>query len=337
MGLPELVAAIMLAALVLYALLGGADFGGGLWDLLARGPRAAAQRSAIERALAPVWEANHVWLILVVVLLFTGFPPAFARLSIALHVPLTIALVGIVLRGSAFVFRQYGGGDDGARRRWGQVFAVASTITPVFLGVILGAITAGAGPTTGGPPPSATALGAGVSPFTVAVGLFALACFAFLAAVYLTCEADDAALADDFRRRALGAAAAVAALAVVCAALAGPGASRFAGRLVGSWWSWPLAVVTLAAALGAVAALLARRFHLARLAAIAQVALLVIGWGLAQHPVLIAPDLTIRAAAAPDRTFELLAPVLAVGSLVLFPALYWMLRVFKRRPPTAAG
>src|SRR5690606_28148857 len=106
----ELAAAgVMLAALIVYAVTGGADFGGGVWDLLARGPRAAAQRQIIDRALAPVWEANHVWLIFVLVVMFTAFPPAYARIGIELHVPLTILLFGIVLRGSAFVFRHYGG------------------------------------------------------------------------------------------------------------------------------------------------------------------------------------------------------------------------------------
>ena len=103
---PELLLAGAIGvALALYFLFGGADFGGGVWDLLASGPRAAAQRRAIAAAIGPVWEANHVWLILVVVILFTGFPPAFAAISVALHVPLTLFLIGVVLRGSAFAFR----------------------------------------------------------------------------------------------------------------------------------------------------------------------------------------------------------------------------------------
>ena len=138
--LPDVVAALMMTGLVVYALTGGADFGGGVWDLLARGPRAGAQRKLIEKAIAPVWEANHVWLIFVVVLLFSGFPTAFSALSIALHIPITLMLLGIIFRGSAFVFRQYGGGDTTA---WQRTFAVASAVTPVFLGVIVGAITTG--------------------------------------------------------------------------------------------------------------------------------------------------------------------------------------------------
>src|SRR3954466_6248314 len=98
---------VMVVALVIYVLMGGADFGGGVWDLLAAGPRRREQRALIEKALGPIWEANHVWLILVVVLLFAAFPPAFAAISIALHIPLTLFLVGVVFRGSAFTFRSY--------------------------------------------------------------------------------------------------------------------------------------------------------------------------------------------------------------------------------------
>src|SRR5436190_15882206 len=117
-NLPFAMGAVLLLGVVLYALSGGADFGGGVWDLLARGPRAAEQRRLIEGALAPVWEANHVWLILVVVVLFTAFPQAFAALATRHHGMLTAVLLGVVLRGSALVFRQYGGGGAGAAR-WG--------------------------------------------------------------------------------------------------------------------------------------------------------------------------------------------------------------------------
>jgi cytochrome d ubiquinol oxidase subunit II len=139
LGLPELVAALMVVALNAYVLTGGADFGGGVWDLFARGPRRAAQRALIANQIGPIWEANHVWLILVVVMLFTAFPAAFATLGTVLHIPLTLMLVGIVLRGSSFVFRSYGGRDDASQRRWGSIFAVASLVTPLLLGVIVAA------------------------------------------------------------------------------------------------------------------------------------------------------------------------------------------------------
>src|SRR3954453_19851471 len=137
-----LLAAVMLAALILYALLAGADFGGGVWDLLSIGPRAKAPRALISHALAPVWEANHVWLILVVVVLFTAFPPAFAAVTTGLHLPLSVMLVGIVLRGSAFTFLHYDASERN-RRRWGRAFALPSVATPVLLGVVVGALASG--------------------------------------------------------------------------------------------------------------------------------------------------------------------------------------------------
>ena len=131
----QLVAGVVMVAMVAYIVTGGADFGGGVWDLFAGGPTAARQRDVIAHALGPIWEANHVWLVLVVVLLFVCFPLAFAAIATALHVPLALMLVGIVLRGSAFTFRTYDRDDAHSRRLWGRTFAIASVITPVMLGV----------------------------------------------------------------------------------------------------------------------------------------------------------------------------------------------------------
>src|SRR6266567_3997913 len=139
--LEVIVAIFILSSLIVYALMGGADFGGGIWNLLAFGPRAKRQRQIIAHAIGPIWEANHVWLILVIVLLFTGFPRGFAVIMTALHIPLTIMLVGIVLRGSTFVFRKY----DYARgqARWSTIFGIASCFTPFFQGLSLGALATG--------------------------------------------------------------------------------------------------------------------------------------------------------------------------------------------------
>src|ERR1700747_3860573 len=133
--LETLIAAIMLASLILYAVMGGADYGGGMWDLLASGFRAKRQRQAIVEAIAPIWEANHVWLILVVVLLFSAFPRGFSAIMIALHIPITAMLIGIVLRGSAFAFRKYDSTDDAVQRRWSTVFGMACLFTPLFQGL----------------------------------------------------------------------------------------------------------------------------------------------------------------------------------------------------------
>jgi cytochrome d ubiquinol oxidase subunit II len=289
--------------------------------------------------MSPVWEANHVWLILAVVLLFTCFPRAFARLAIALHIPLTLVLIGIVLRGSAFMFRNYGG-EPSTKRHWDRVFATASLVTPVLLGVAIGAVASGAvgewqagrhvGFYEGYVAPWLT-------PFAFAVGLFALACFAFLAAVYLTLEPGDRDVQEDFRRRAIGAGVAVFLTAVLGLVLS-PQAPLVAEGLLAAPWAAALHALTGVAALAAFWGLWMRRYRVARVAAAAQVALILWGWGFAQYPYLLPPDLTIAAAAAPRITLELALGAVSVGAVVLFPSLYYLLRVFKRSsssvPPT---
>src|SRR5258708_26175 len=139
-SLELLLGGVMLVSLTFYVLLAGADYGGGVWDLLASGPRAKGQRELVAKAIAPIWEANHVWLILVVVILFTAFPPAYALISTSLHVALLLLLFGIVLRGSALIFRT---NDTQAKWQWGRIFAMASLGTPILLGVVVGAISSG--------------------------------------------------------------------------------------------------------------------------------------------------------------------------------------------------
>ena len=337
MGAPELLALVLSGALLVYVLSGGADFGGGIWDLFTRGPRAEAQRRLIERAIAPVWEANHVWLIVAVVLLFTAFPPAFAALSTRLHVPLVALLVGVVLRGSALVFRQYGG--PGGAPAWGRVFAVASAATPFFLGAVLGAITSGSA--------SERDLLAWIEPLSIATGLAAVALCAYLAAVYLTVEASarlggealeapSHELADDFRRRAIAAWIALGAATAACGVVAGLDTPRFARHLFTSAWSAPIGAGAALAAVAALVALVRRRYRAARALAIVHAAGLLCAWGAAHSPLLIAPDITVRSAAAPPVTLRVLAPVLIVGAGLVLPALYWLLRVFKR-PPGRGG
>ncbi|HUH13649.1 MAG TPA: cytochrome d ubiquinol oxidase subunit II [Longimicrobiales bacterium] len=327
-GLALVAGLVMLVALVAYAVMGGADFGGGVWDLFARGPRAEAQRQTIATAMGPIWEANHVWLIVVVVLLFTCFPRAFAVIMTALHVPIAIMLVGIVLRGSSFVFRTYDEQTAGPQRRWGRVFAVSSVVTPVLLGVVIGAISSPEirvvdGVVEGG------FFRPWLRPFPFAVGLFALAQFAFLAAVYLTVDAETEALREDFRRRALAAAVAVGALAGGTLLLAGNAAPELRAALLGRPWSWPLQLATGGAALGAIGALLGRRWLLARVLAAAQVALIMVGWGLAMSPWLVWGSVSMAEAAAPQRTLELVLLILAGGSVILLPAFYYLYRTFK--------
>jgi cytochrome d ubiquinol oxidase subunit II len=324
----ELLAAALLAALVLYALLAGADYGGGVWDLLASGPRKAEQRRLVEEAIGPIWEANHVWLILAVVLLFTGFPKAFAAISIDLAVPLFLLLAGIVLRGAAFTFRTYDRPDPSVRVRWGLVFSISSILAPLVLGVIVGALASGrlAAATRG------RAGFAWLSPFPLSVGLLALCLFAFLAACYLAVEAGGE-LREDFRRRAVGAGVAVFLAALLAALLSWREAPLVFAGLTRRGFSLPLHLATAAAAVTALAALRGGRVRLARAAAAVQTALIVAGWGASQHPYLVAPDLTLASAAAPDATIVPVLWALAAGAVLLFPALYLLFRTFKGERP----
>lgn len=335
MPAPEsLLGLVILAALVLYALGGGADFGGGVWDLFARGRSGERQRELIAHAIGPIWEANHVWLVLVVVLLFVGFPLAFAAIATALHLPLTLMLIGIVLRGSAFTFRKYDRADAAVQRRWSRVFAIASVVTPVMLGVCVGAIASGdirVDPATGFV--TTDFVSAWLAPFPFAIGGLALALFAFLAATYLTLETGDAELRRAFRARALAAAVASGGFAWLAFALARGGAPDMYAGLAARPWSLPFHLATGAIAVAAIAALWRERYRLARALAVAQVTMVLAGWGLSQYPVLVAPDLTAANSGAPRHVIVLLLWVLAAGSLVLLPALAYLFHVFKGRAP----
>jgi cytochrome d ubiquinol oxidase subunit II len=339
LGLPEVVALLILLGLTAYALTGGADFGAGAWDLLAWGPRRDAQRALIAHSIGPIWETNHIWLILVVILLFTAFPAAFATLATVLHIPLTLMLVGIVMRGSSFVFRSYG--NDAGQRRWGRAFSIASIVTPTLLGVIVGSISSGAvgeagdrlsvlerAPSGSTPPAFAEIfVDPWLAPFPLAVGALALAMFTFLAAVYLTYAAQDDALRDDFRRRALGAALAMFVTAFGSLALAHVHASAVSRALtVGPGLLFQ--AVTAVAALTALWALWTRRWSIARVAAAAQVSLVLWGWALAQYPYIIPPSQTLTAAASPRITLLFLVYGVLGGMVILVPSLIYLFRTF---------
>ena len=329
-----IIAIVILLSLIIYALLGGADFGGGRWSLLAFGPRARQQRDAIADALAPIWEANHVWLILIIVLLFTGFPPAFAGMMTALNIPMMAMLLGIVLRGSMFIFRQYDLKEGAVRRRWNTIFGVASFLTPFFQGLTLGALATGQIRIEQGR--VLTGFFAGwLTPFALACGVFALGLFAFLAATYLTLDTrDNPVLQNDFRLRALASGLALAPIAWIVFVTSKEGAPAMYHGLT-RWWAPVLLAWTSVCALVALAALWRRRFRLARVAAIGQVTFILAGWALAQYPNLITPDVTVGNAAAPERTLRLLIMALGFGALVLLPSLGYLFYLFKGRAKRA--
>jgi cytochrome d ubiquinol oxidase subunit II len=336
-GLPEIFAGIVVVALNVYVLTGGADFGGGLWDLLASGPRRERQRDLIAHAIGPIWEANHVWLVLVVVLTFTAFPAAFATIGTVLHIPLALMLIGIVMRGSAFVFRSYGSRTWEQRRQWDRIFAVASVLTPLLLGIVIGAVSTGAAGV------AQTQIGAGsfgrvfmapwLAPFPVAVGVLALSLFAMLAAVYLAYETNDDALREDFRKRALAAAATVFVAALGALALAHREAPVLQAGLFGSAWALPFQIATGIAALTTIGALWVRRYALARFAAAAQASLILWGWALAQFPYVVPPNLTITNTVSPRITLVITAWALAAGAALLIPSLLYLFRTFAAQRP----
>jgi cytochrome bd ubiquinol oxidase subunit II len=334
--LADALAAILALSLNAYVLFGGADFGGGVWDLIASGPRKNRQREVIAHAIGPIWEANHVWLILAIVLTFSCFPAVYARLGTVLHIPLTLMLVGIVLRGSAFTFRTYDSQHDAAQRRWGRIFSSASLLTPILLGVSIGAVAAGR---VGREMPGGF-IQQFVEPwltlFGLGVGLLTLALFAFLAAVFLTLESTDRELCEDFRTRALVTGVVVFFASALVLVLSPESAPLVRGGLMDSAWALPLHLLTAAAAITVFAALWFRRYRLARLAVGLQVSLIFWGWAMAQYPFLLPPTFTIENTAAAPSTLRWTLIVLAAGGLILLPSLWYLFQVFKSAPADAA-
>ena len=323
-----ILAGIILVTLVLYSVLGGADFGAGFWDLMCAGKRWQQQRDLIASAIHPVWETNHVWLILIIVLLFSGFPPAFSSVCLALAVPIYLILLGIVLRGSSYVFRAYFTGNVRTQLYWGTVFSISSSLTPIFLGIVIGAISGDTVIADNGISQNGF-LETWFHPFPLIVGFLSLCLFAYLSACYLTVEAETAALKDDFRNRALISGFVSAVAAVVTYILAGDAAQGIRAGLLEN----PAARLTeLGVAISAVVAFRAlwtRRFCQARIAAAAQVTLILLGWGASQYPYLIRPDLTISNSASPAPVISGLVIAIAIGALLLIPSIAALFRVFK--------
>jgi cytochrome d ubiquinol oxidase subunit II len=333
LSLPDIAAVLALVVLTAYALLGGADFGGGVWDLLATGPRAKAQRSAISRAMGPVWEANHVWLIFLLVLLFTAFPPAFVAVVIGLFLPLHLVLLGVILRGASFVFRAHGaqgGSRTPLQRTFGAAFGAASTVTPILLGAALAAVSGG-GMRLAGNAITAPPLASWLTPFAIATGLLTLALSAYLAAVYLTIETQGR-LREDFRTRAISAGIALLGLAIADLPLMAGDAPRLFARL-SSPSAAPLLAGGILLLLWSISSVYRRRFEVGRvLSALAGIAVLW-GWGFAQWPYVVYPDFSVAGSAAPHPALLQILYTLPIGAVLLAPSLYLLFRVFKGRNP----
>ncbi|MCV7032007.1 cytochrome D ubiquinol oxidase subunit II [Mycobacterium sherrisii] len=319
-----LVAVLLFVGVVSYAVLGGADFGAGFWDLAAGGTqRGKAPRALIDSCVAPVWEANHIWLIYSIVMLWSGFPTAFAAITTTLYLPLMVAALGIVLRGAGFAFRKETMVTP-ERRFYGVVFAASSVLTPYCFGAIAGAVASGRVPSGGYGDP----VRSWVNPASALGGVLAVLACAFLAATYLTVAASragDEKLTGYFRRRALAAGGASGAVSLVGIAILRADAPRLFTDLthVG------LPLVT-AAGLGGVASigmLMRQRFVGVRETAAAAVAAVVAGWGVSQYPNLLGTHLTVGEAAAPRATLAILVAVACAAVVLVLPPLLALFRL----------
>jgi cytochrome d ubiquinol oxidase subunit II len=311
-----------------YAVLGGADFGAGFWDLVAGGARrGAAQRELIEHSIGPVWEANHVWLIFVLVVLWTGFPLAFSSITSTLYIPLTGVALGVILRGAAFAFRK-SVDDLWLRRVFGAAFAASSVITPFFLGAVAGAIASGRVP----PGVAAGAIfSSWINPTSALGGVLAVGTCAYLAAIYLTADARRAgqpALAEAFRVRGLITGVVTGALAIGGIAVLRSDAPVLYHGLTGR--ALPLVVVSGVLGLASLALLVSRRYVLVRITAAAAVLCVLWGWAAAQYPYLLVPALTVHAAAAPSASLVALVVGLGIGAATFLPAMVLLFAIFQR-------
>jgi cytochrome d ubiquinol oxidase subunit II len=312
------VGAILLAAITLYAILGGADFGGGLWDLLAGGDRRGqAPRQLIDSSITPVWEANHVWLVFALVVFWTGFPVAFAAVMNAVALPLWLAVGGIVLRGAGFAFRKEARGIT-LQRVTGSAFAFSSLLTPFFMGTVIGAVAAGQIPADA----TRASLTAWTSATSLLIGFLFVGACGYLAAVYLIGEAarrGDRRLEAYFTRRGQAAGFVTGALSLATLAeLHGtdPGLYRhLTGRAL------PLVIIAALTGLVVVASLAVRRPRGARVLAALGVAAVIWGWGVAQYPALLpGTPLTLSNAGAPHATQVALVVLFVAVVLIVGPS-----------------
>jgi cytochrome bd ubiquinol oxidase subunit II len=324
----QILLAVLWVGLTLYALLAGADFGAGFWDLLAGGARRGRRhRALIEEVIGPVWEANHVWLIFVLVLLWTGFPPVFAAIMSTLYIPLTLVALGIIARGAAFAFRK-ASTALWQQRLFGGAFALSSVVTPFFLGTVAGAIASARVP---------PGLGTGDlvrswwNPTSVLGGVLAVGSCAFLAAAYLCHDAvrhGHADLAEGFRRRALVTGLVVGAVALGGIAVLRADAPRLYAGLTGD--AVGLVIASAATGLASLVLLARRRYVLVRLTAALAVTTVLWGWAVAQYPDMLPPHTSYTSAAATGPVLSATLLVSGVGALVLLPSLAWLLLLFQR-------
>jgi cytochrome d ubiquinol oxidase subunit II len=325
----------LMLSILLFALAGGADFGGGVWVLFARrGERAEEQRQLIQRAIGPIWEVNELWIIVAIVILWTCFLPAFTAFGTSLFIPFALAITGILLRGAFFAFREEAQeASPRAFRVFGEVFGSMSIITPFFLGAAAGAIVSGRLRLDENGLPIDGYFQPWLGLFPITVGVLGLVTCAYLAAIYLTLEADNAPqLQGDFRIRGIVAGVVLGILGVgAIFATRADAPQMWAGLAPGR----PASILMIVAALSLAASiglLFLRRYWLARTAAIVQVVATFVAWAIAQYPYLLVPDITISQAASPQSVLFAMSILIIVYVVVLGPSLWLLFRLFKSRP-----
>jgi cytochrome d ubiquinol oxidase subunit II len=319
MFLQTLPLVFVLAGLVLYTVLAGADFGAGMWHLLGgRGERADAIREHAHHSMGPVWEANHVWLIFVLTVTWTAYPTFFGSVASTLAFPFFLAALGIILRGASYALRSGAGGERELRVIDGA-FAVASLVTPFALGAAAGAIASERVPVGNA---AGHLFSSWLNPTSVLVGLLAVAFSAYLAAVYLAADAARAgepSLVEAFRVRALGAGVVAGALSVVGLVVVHSDAhSLYEGLVHGA--ALAVLIVSLLAGAATLGLVWLRRFELARYGGALAVAAVVAGWAFARYPTLLR-GLSVSQAAAPHDTLVTLIVAVIAGAAILFPSL----------------
>jgi cytochrome d ubiquinol oxidase subunit II len=316
---PDVVAVILMVGITAYALFGGADFGAGFWDLVAGGAeRGRRPRAVAQHAIGPVWEANHVWLIFCLVVLWTGFPTAFSSITLTLFVPLSLAALGIVLRGSSFAFRKEVDRAS-SQRNFGAAFASSSVLVPFCMGAVAGAIASGHVPAGG---KSGDPWSSWLNPTGILGGVLAVVVCAYLAAVYLVWDArrmGDDDMVEYFRRRAVGAAVAAGIVAFFGIFILHDYAHYVFDGLTSR--ALPLVIISALCGVGSLVLLVRAAHRGARLLAMGAVATVVFGWGVAQYDYLLPTTLKISQAAAGDATLESIVVVFLIAAVVILPSL----------------
>ncbi len=321
-----------LAGLAFYVVLGGADFGAGFWQLTAR--RDPKVRGLAYRAIGPVWEANHVWLVFVLTVVWTAYPLAFGSIASTLSIPLFVAAVGIVFRGTAYALHS----GARSRRPSGAVdtaFSLSSILTPFALGAVVGGIASLRVPAGNAAGNHVTSW---LNPTSMLIGTLAVVTAAYLAAVFLSGDAvriGDAELEESFRRRALGSGIAAGAIAIAGLPIVRSDAPELYHGLVHGRGLAAMVVSALAGTF-TLALVWSRRYEPARYGASVAVAAIIAGWALAQSPLFLR-DLTVRQAAAPHDTLVAVVVAVVVGGLLLFPSLALLFGLVLRGRFEAAG